>query len=113
MGNFKQRLKRNSVLKIFVEKFRCCWKIREALVDYGSKRHIIIYPYTASWVATIWLAAAIKANYDQLTSMEKKKLLWKLQVRTIRPEVFYSEEFRKIHVKHLRRSLFFNKTAGH
>ena len=72
MGNFKQRLKSNSVLKIFVEKFRCCWKIREALVDYGSKRHIIIYPYTSSWVATIWLAAAIKANHEQLTSMEKK-----------------------------------------
>ena len=48
MRNFKQRHKRNSVLKIFVEKFPICRKIREALVSYGLKRHLIIYPYTAS-----------------------------------------------------------------
>ena len=48
MRNFKQELKCNSVLEIFVEKLPCCRKIREALVDYGLKRHLIYYTYTAS-----------------------------------------------------------------
>lgn len=48
MGNSKKQLKADLVLKIFVEKCPCCQKIREALVDYGSKHHLIICMYTAS-----------------------------------------------------------------
>ena len=35
------------------------------------KRHLIIYPYVASLVITIWLAAAIETSHEQLPSMEK------------------------------------------
>ena len=115
MSYFKQELKSNSMLEIFVQKFPCCRKIREALVDYGLKRHLVYYTYAASWVVTIWLAAAIKANHEQL-------LLWRESLyESCRPEPFVwrycakgcSEKFCKIHVKHLCRSLFFDKAAGY
>ena len=72
IGNSKQRLKETSVLEIFVENFPFCRKNREALVAYGLKRYLIIYPYAASWVITICLAAAIKASHAQLPSVEKQ-----------------------------------------
>ena len=43
MKNFKQSLKRKSVLQIFVEKLLCCRKIRKGLAVYGLKRHLVIY----------------------------------------------------------------------
>ena len=48
MRNSKQQLKGNSVLEIFVEKFPCCQKIREALVVYGLRRYLIILPLKKS-----------------------------------------------------------------
>ena len=71
MMSSKQRLKGNSVLEIFFEEFPCFRKIREALVVYRLKHHLIIYPYRTSWVVTIWLGAAIKASHEQLPFIEK------------------------------------------
>ena len=84
------------MLEIFVEKFPCCPKIREALVDYGLKRHLVYYKYAASWVVTIWLAAAIKANHEQLPSEPFARTYFAKRC---------SEKFHKIHVKQLCRSL--------
>ena len=99
--NSKQWLKGNSTLEIFVEKFPCWRKIHEALVVYGLK-HLIIYPYAAGSVITIWLVAAINESYEQ-----SNDLLWK--------NSFYgrryfanpcSETFPKNYIKHVCRSPF-------
>ena len=63
------------MFEIFVENFPCCQKNREALVVYGLKRYLIIYPYDASRVKAIWLAAAIKASHAQLPSLEKQAFM--------------------------------------
>ena len=100
--NSKQWLKGNSTLEIFVEKFPCWRKIHEALVVYGLKHYLIIYPYAAGSVITIWLVVAIKASYEQ-----SNDLLWKNSFygrRDIANRC--SETFPKNYIKHLCRSPF-------
>ena len=50
----------------YQKKFHFVEKICEALVVYGLKRCLIIYPYNASGVIMTWLAAVIKINHEQL-----------------------------------------------
>ena len=68
----KQRVKGNSESEIFVKRFPCCQKIREALVIFGLKRYLIIYPDANTSIITIWLVVAIKASHEQVPSLEKK-----------------------------------------
>ena len=75
MGNSKQLLKGNSALEIFAKNFPCCQKIREARVFYGVKRHLIIYPYAASWVVKIQMKAATKASHEQLPFIGKRAFM--------------------------------------
>ena len=49
----KQRVKGNSESEIFVKRFPCCQKIREALVIFGLKRYLIIYPDANTSIITI------------------------------------------------------------
>ena len=103
------------MLYIFVTKFPCCRKIREALVIYGLKRYLIIYPYAANRVITILLAALSKQAMNNY-------LLWRNSFYgSCRSEPFarrnfakrWSEKFCKFNVKHLCWSLFFNKAGGY
>ena len=76
MRNAKQRLKENSVLEIFVEKFPCCRKIREAVFIYELKCYLIIYLYAAN-------------SYNHLIDFNGK--IRKIHIKQLCGGLFFSE----------------------
>ena len=83
MRNSKQRLKGNSVLEIFVEKF--FEKIVNHLLLTDQNSMLLIELQRFDWLQSLKQAMS--------NCLLWKHLLWKLQIRTSRPEVFCKSIF--------------------
>lgn len=70
MKNSTQHVKMVGLILKMVELLSFLYII--ALVVYGLKRYLVNYAYhAATWINTIWLAAAIKARHEEPYSMQR------------------------------------------